>query len=516
MTIKNLKHYESVLGDLLPELRACDEFENLVVRDLRLDSREISNGAVFVALSGQRVNGEHYIESAIQAGAVAVFKQLPVDSEERFSVELVSGVPVVSVANLLERLSEIAASFFDHPSQKVQLVGITGTNGKSTCVTLLERAWNALNLQAGSIGTLGFGPIDGAYVETGMTTPDAITVQRILANLSDSGCEKVAMEVSSHGISLGRASAAVFEQAVITNISHDHLDFHGSFEAYVESKLSFVREPRALAPVINWDDEQLQVFVKSLPERKFIRVSLRDRNVEVYPLDVSFSLRGLTARIVTPWGSGVLRSPLLGEFNLSNLLQVLAVLCSQGASLTQALSVLAKIDGAKGRMERVLVKSTSVSALPSVFVDYAHTPDGLEKALDVLKAHSTGRVSVVFGCGGDRDKDKRELMGRIAASLADAIIVTTDNPRTEAPENIAKDILRGIPADASVERIDDRAEAIRYAVEKAAPNDVVLIAGKGHETYQLVADKVLEFSDFQAANQALYARIDADRKAVSS
>ncbi len=485
------------LATLLPGMSLSPALAGTPVKGLCLDSRLIEPGQLFIAIPGASADGRDYLHHVLASGAVAALAEADgLDFQDPL---------VIPVEGLNRQLSELAGRFYGDPSASLSLTGITGTNGKPTCSLLLTQLFSLAGYPAGVIGTLGCGVArDGqvALTETGMTTPDAITLQSLLADFVNASVDRVAMEVSSHSLDQCRVSALEFDTAVFTNLSRDHLDYHGDLVSYAHAKSRLFTLPGLVHAVINIDDPVgAEMTLQLPPSVALCTYSLCNPAATVYASDITFSASGLQANVITPWGEGLLVSPLLGRFNLQNLLAVLAAACIQGLTLEQVLSVLPDLQSVTGRMEKI---TNGVG--PMVIVDYAHTPAALEQVLLTLREHCKGQLWCVFGCGGDRDRGKRGQMGAIASQLADRTIVTSDNPRSEKPDEIIADIVRGVAAGAAVDAIADRALAIQSAVWEAADVDVVLIAGKGHEHYQLIGAERLPFSDQAQARLALKQR----------
>lgn len=474
---------------------------DVVISDLQLDSRLVGAGALFIALRGQKDDGTRYIDSAVSKGAVAIL----VDSRNLDSLERCP-VPVVGVEQLEEKVSHIAARFFREPSQQLEVVGVTGTNGKTSCCQFIAQSLTRLGIECGVIGTLGYGAV-GGLKETSHTTPDAISVQRMLADLVNQEMTAVAMEVSSHGIDQGRVANVRFDTAVFTNLSRDHLDYHGDMASYGETKRQLFLMPGLKHAVVNIDDEFGHRLADQLPDRLAVyRYGLNRQEADVRCANVELSAKGVRASLTSPWGAGILSSRLVGQFNLSNLLAVFTVLCTQGFSVQQALAAIARLDTVPGRME-----TYGGGSLPVVVVDYAHTPDALETALRALRTLGDGKLWCLFGCGGDRDQGKRVLMGEVAEQLSDELILTNDNPRSESPEQIIEDIKSGLLKSEKVIVELDRAQAIQLAVDKAQQGDLILIAGKGHEAYQEIKGARIAFSDAEQVKQALNIKMAKQR-----
>lgn len=480
---------------------------DLEITDLTLDSRAVTPGAAFIALSGTRTHGIGFAAQAVNAGAAAVLWE-PVDGV--IPPRLPEDVPLIGIPQLAGWLGAISDWFFDAPSVAVRPIGVTGTNGKTTTAHVIAEALQRLNVTSGYAGTLGYGRI-GAVQAGSLTTPDVITVHRQLAELRDQGVRCLAMEVSSHALDQHRVNGVRFETAVFTNLTRDHLDYHGTFEAYGEAKAYLFRWPCLRHTVINIDDAfGRELATRVAHTRLTVYSRTADPTIDAGWRSLDGEVRRLFARRVTAapdgleididgsWGAATLRSRFVGDFNVENLLAVLATLLASDVPLKQAIDALEQCSAPPGRMETITAPNR-----PLTIVDYAHTPDALEKALLAVRKHRTGKLICVFGCGGDRDAGKRPLMGAIAERLADRIIITDDNPRTENGDVIVADILKGLsrPEAAIVER--DRAAAIRRAVDQSAATDVVLIAGKGHEDYQIVGTERRSFSDHEQALKAL-------------
>ncbi|NQD37009.1 UDP-N-acetylmuramoyl-L-alanyl-D-glutamate--2,6-diaminopimelate ligase [Permianibacter sp. IMCC34836] len=442
------------------------------VTRLTLDSRDVQFGDIFIALAGTATDGRKFIADAFARGAVAALTETA-NGDER----------LIAVPNLRMRVSALAAKTYDDASAAMPLYAVTGTNGKTTTSQLLAAALTRLTGPTFVLGTLGYG-LFGELQPGRHTTPDAIALQRLLAEGLKQGARAAAMEVSSHGLDQGRVEALHFRTAIFTNLTRDHLDYHGTMAAYGAAKRRLFVWPALQHAVINADDE----FGRELLADPAITASKYSYGVRAHAIAgiagsvhaerIHYSSDGILAEIVTPWGRKLLQSPLLGEFNLSNLLAALTALCANGFSLDEVAGVLGTVQPIAGRMERF-----GGGEQPLVVVDYAHTPDALEKALMALRLHCHGKVAVVFGCGGDRDKGKRPEMGAIAERFADDVVLSNDNPRSEAPLAIANDIRAGMKAGAGVRFIADRQQAIATVLAELQAGDALLLAGKGHEAY---------------------------------
>ncbi|MET0535039.1 MAG: UDP-N-acetylmuramoyl-L-alanyl-D-glutamate--2,6-diaminopimelate ligase [Steroidobacter sp.] len=483
---------------------------DISITDLTIDSRAVRPGAAFVALPGTRMHGISFADQAVKAGARAILWE-PVEGVTPPRVP--ERVALVAVPQLTRWLGAIADWFFDAPSSTVRTIGVTGTNGKTTTAHVIAAALQQLNVTSAYAGTLGYGRVDALHSGS-LTTPDSITVHRQLAELRDEGARCLAMEVSSHALVQSRVNAVRFDTAVFTNLTRDHLDYHGTLEAYGEAKAHLFRWPCLRYSIVNVDDAFgrelatrvahtcLVALSRSGPIALDARwLSAEGEPKQLFARNVSAGPNGLDITFGGSWGEGTLRSRFVGDFNVENLLAVLATLLTSGVSMQQAIGALENCTAPPGRMETL-----TAPGRPLAIVDYAHTPDALEKALLAVRKHRSGKLVCVFGCGGDRDPGKRPLMGAIAERLADRVIVTDDNPRTENGDVIVADILKGLaqPDKVIVER--DRAAAIARAIADSGAGDVVLIAGKGHEDYQIVGEERRSFSDREQAQLALRRR----------
>lgn len=465
----------------------------LPVYGLQLDSRRVRTGDAFLALPGETHDGRNYIGDAASAGAVAVIAELGVSQQQRRDA---AGIPVVEVEGLAAQLGVIASRFYGQPSQHMTTVGITGTNGKTTTSRVLAQLLRAKGGPCGVIGTLG-AALGNETTEAVNTTPDAVSLQRQLSDWLGLGVQSVVLEVSSHSLVLGRVSGMHFDTAIFTNLTHDHLDFHGDMESYAAAKARLFAWEGLKCAVINRDDPWSEGMIAAMtPGAELIDYGIARHDTALRASEIRYHDSGLEAKIHTPWGDGLLHSPLAGDFNLANMMAAIGAACFSGMALDHALWVISGLEGVNGRMQYVPNERDL-----QLVVDYAHTPDALAKALTALRAHTGGRLHCVFGCGGDRDRDKRPVMGRIAEEHADRLIITSDNPRSEPPLAIIEDIRKGVEGDVEVE--PDRAKAIALAVATAEPGDCVLVAGKGHETYQEVGAERLHFSDAAELRRAL-------------
>jgi UDP-N-acetylmuramoyl-L-alanyl-D-glutamate--2,6-diaminopimelate ligase len=470
------------LRELLEGMARVPGVANRAVRGLQTDSRRVQPGDLFLALPGMVADGRDYLGDAVASGAGAI-------AYETDDGYLLPGAPVPAfgVSGLRHKIGVIADRFYGAPSRRLVVVGVTGTNGKTTCTQLLAQALDQPPRRCAVIGTLG-GGFPGALNASIHTTPDAVTVQRLLAEFLDRGAAHVAMEVSSHALEQGRVNGVRFHVAVFTNLTRDHLDYHGDMTAYGQAKAKLFAHAGLKHAVINHDDD----FGRRLLADVDAPVTCLSYGIEggdVRAREVRPSPEGLWLRVQTPHGETELRSPLIGHFNVYNLLAVLATLLALGVELNDAAARLARAQAPAGRAERF----GGARGLPLVVVDYAHTPDALEKILTALREYTRGKLCCVFGCGGDRDRGKRPVMGGIAERLADVVLLTDDNPRHESGDAIIADIAGGMRAAPRI--IRDRRNAIATAIQAAAEGDIVLIAGKGHEDYQQVGDERRPYSD---------------------
>ena len=487
------------LGDLLAGYADPGALADLRVRGLSLDSRTIKAGDLHVALRGGREHGIAHAASALERGAVAVIAEA---GPELARLDAAFANRVIAVDGLRAKLGGIAARFHGDASRRLRVSGVTGTNGKTSTVQLLGQALDRLGRRAATIGTLGAGFAGSLYVGE-RTTPDVISVQRLLARFLAEGATDIAMEVSSHALDQGRVDGVQFRLAVFTNLTRDHLDYHGSMEAYGAAKQRLFEWPGLAAAVINIDDAFGRRLAASLPATVArLGFAIDQANADVRATGIEAHAHGLRFDLHTPWGEARIESPLLGRFNVSNLLAVAASLGALGHEFAEIRSVLGTLEPVSGRMSRL----GGEAGRPLVVVDYAHTPDALEQALASVRAHCAGVLVCVFGCGGERDAGKRPQMAGIAERLADRVIVTDDNPRAEDGDAIVAAIMQGFrdPAAIVVER--DRHRAIHRAIAEARADDIVLVAGKGHEPYQEIGGRRLPFDDREVARQALEAR----------
>ena len=482
------------LSTLLQGIVEVPSVFDVTIHGLRTDSRRVLRGDAFVALPGSQTAADHYVDAAIDAGATVIM----LDVDALTPCYEYRGALVVPVPALREHLGQIADRFYEHPSRRVRVVGVTGTNGKTSVTSFISQLLGAAGLPCGVLGTLGYG-MPGELSEATHTTPDVVEVNRALFEMARKGARAVAMEVSSHALDQGRVQGVAMIGAVFTNLTRDHLDYHGTMEAYGQAKASLFTREGLHFSVINFDDpfgRQLFEQTEGLCDR--VRYSLHESQTELWLTRFAPTSDGFEADVDGQWGPFNLSAPLLGTFNASNLLAAVAAVLNLGVSVEQVQKAVPSLTPPPGRLE-----SFSGPSGVRVIVDYAHTADALANALTALRPHTRGQLICVFGCGGDRDKGKRPDMAREAEKGADCIILTDDNPRTESPESIIKDMLAGLENEETVKVIHDRGDAIRSAVDMARPGDVVLVAGKGHEAWQERNGKRAPFSDVAHVQEAL-------------
>ncbi|WP_320823454.1 UDP-N-acetylmuramoyl-L-alanyl-D-glutamate--2,6-diaminopimelate ligase [Reinekea sp.] len=464
--------------DWLPE---CHALAGVRAVDLTLDSREVTRGSIFVALKGHVLDGHDFINAALANGAVAILCERPVTLGS-------SAVPICVIDHLADRLGDLSHRFYGSVTEQFSMIGITGTNGKTSTCQYIAQSLDFLGMRCGIIGTNGQG-LWGQLSETRNTTPDVVRLHIELARQRQQGADYCAMEVSSHGLAQGRVAGVRFSSAVFTNLSRDHLDYHGTMATYGNVKWQLMSWPRLHNAIVNIDDAWVQDHLATISADHIYTYSL-ERPATIQALSIRAHEAGIDATVQTPLGSVELNLRLLGRFNLSNALAAFALLLAEQVPLNTAARIISNCSPVKGRMETLRLKYA-----PTVVVDYAHTPDALAKALQACREHVSGRLVVIFGCGGDRDGGKRPQMAQVAGELADFVVVTDDNPRTESSEQIIADICRGFDAASQYQIINDRRQAITQTLASCSATDVVLIAGKGHESYQEIEGVRHPFSD---------------------
>jgi len=460
--------------------------------DMTLDSRKAASGDLFVAVAGHHADGRRFIPQAIAQGVSAVIAEAEGEASDG-DIKEMHGVPVIYLAQLPQRLSALAGRFYGQPGEKQKLIGVTGTNGKTTTTQLLAQWAQRLGETGAVMGTVGNGLL-GQLTAAENTTGSAVEVQHLLQELAQQGATLTAMEVSSHGLVQHRVAALPFAAAVFTNLSRDHLDYHGDMQSYESAKKLLFTDHQVGEMILNADDEAGRRWLATLPDAVAVTM---ENNLQpgchgrwVKAEEITYQDNGAHIRFSSSWGEGEFDSRLMGAFNVSNLLLAFATLLALDYPLADLVRTVPQLQPVCGRMEVF-----SAPGKPTVVVDYAHTPDALEKALEAARLHCKGKLWCVFGCGGDRDKGKRPLMGAIAEQFADVVVITDDNPRSEDPQAIVNDILTGLLEPHRARVVAGRAQAVTNAVLQAQPDDIVLVAGKGHEDYQIVGNRRLDYSD---------------------
>lgn len=482
------------LSTLLQGIVAVPSVFDVTIHGLKTDSREVASGDAFIALSGAKTPADFYVDKAITAGATVIL----LETEQAGECAEHHGALIVPVAGLRGLVGRIADRFFEHPSQRLRLIGVTGTNGKTSVCQYVAQLLRETGTPCGILGTLGYG-MPGSLQPATHTTPDAVQVNRVLSRIVKQEGRAAVMEVSSHALDQGRVDNISMTGAVFTNLTRDHLDYHGSMEAYGAAKARLFEREELHFSVINFDDPfGRQLFEQLEGKCDRVRYSLHEAQTELWLREFRPTDDGFEAEVDGEWGRFVIAVPLMGSFNASNVLAAMATVLTLGVPVDRVQQAVGRLAPPPGRLER-FDGANGVR----VVVDYAHTADALANALAALRPHVDGELICVFGCGGDRDTGKRPDMAREAEKLADRVVVTDDNPRSEHPEAIARDILAGFSDSAKVTVIHDRAEAIQSAIRSATPNDLVLIAGKGHEAYQEIADQKYPFSDAEQVRHNL-------------
>lgn len=475
----------------------------VLIKDIVQDSREVTPGSLFVAVEGLHVDGHKFIPGAIEAGAVAVLT-----TREAEAAGAPAGVPVLTAPNLDEALKEIVPWFYDYPARKMRLVGITGTNGKTTTSYLIRHLLRAAGHRVGLIGTIQ-NMIEEEVIPAHNTTPNIIDLQRLLARMKETGITHVVMEVSSHALDMGRVAGCEYDTAAFSNLTQDHLDYHGTMENYCLAKAKLFDSLSADATaVVNIDDPAGKIMLEHA-RCGHLTYSVKDDAASLWATDIKLTGTGASFAVKGNFGRREIPLKITGLFNVYNVLAAMGCALAEKVPIETITAALPAFKGVPGRFEAIDMGQSF-----GVVVDYSHTPDGLENVLRAAREIDRGRVIVVFGCGGDRDRTKRPIMGRIAAELADVVIVTSDNPRSEDPEAILAEIVPGVKEKIGGKQYEvqaDRRAAICRAIELAAAGDMVLIAGKGHEDYQILKDRTIHFDDREEARNALKALMGGAR-----
>ena len=513
----------------------CDfsgvEKSNLIFKGLSLNSKKVLEDYLFLACAGSSLNsgvrsdgdtkqqeqhGIAYAGDAINRGASCIVWEPTETLNSMPESCVVNGkpdVPLIPVKDLHAKVGEIAARFYEHPSRSVNMIGITGTNGKTSTAHFIAQLIYLMSEESEEtgvqdkgcavIGTLGNG-LYGQLEKSTHTTPDAVTLQALIAQFCEQQANTIVMEVSSHALAQGRVNSIDFDTAVFTNLTRDHLDYHGDMKRYSEEKMKLFQYDSLKRIVVNIDDSFAADIIQQVKARqegaKIYTCSRVDKGADYYAEDIKLDRKGISFNLcIKAKDSKQLRYPLnshlVGDFNIDNLLAAVAVVHLQGYEISKIITAVAKIKTVPGRMEQIVIENMDNENLPLVVIDYAHTPDALEKGLIALRAHTEGSLTCIFGCGGDRDKGKRPLMAQIAEANADSIMVTSDNPRNESAQQIIRDIMVGFKQEQNVSSEVDRKKAINDVLGTSSKNDVIFIAGKGHEDYQEVNGQRIPFSD---------------------
>ncbi|CUR53646.1 UDP-N-acetylmuramoyl-L-alanyl-D-glutamate--2,6-diaminopimelateligase [Serratia symbiotica] len=473
---------------------------NFILNEMISDSRIASIGDIFIAVKGHHTDGRFYISEAINKGVSAIISETS-NNTKHGTISMVHSIPIIYLSNLKKNLSKLAGRFYFQSHKYPRLISVTGTNGKTTITQLLAQWSQLLGEKSAVMGTMGNGLLN-CYYPNKNTTESAVDLQYQLHNLNKKGATFIAIEVSSHGLIQYRVAGLPFSAAIFTNLSHDHLDYHGNMNNYEAAKWKLFNEYHIKKIIINADDPIGQKWLNKLTNSVAVTtknnslVNYNDRYLK--STKINFYKNYTTLNFTSNWGDGKIISPLIGDFNVNNLLLALATLLTLGYPLDQLIKTSHLLKPICGRME--IFKKIKK---PTIIVDYAHTPDALKNVLKTIRIYCKGRLWCIFGCGGDRDKYKRPLMGSIAEKYSDLIIITDDNPRTEKSKNIINDILSGLHISKYVFIIPNRIKAINYAITKAQEKDFILIAGKGHESYQLIGNCYFKYSDRTTVSKLL-------------
>lgn len=480
------------------------------------DSREVKSGDVFCAIIGHEQDGRDYIEQVIRSGAILIIAECESAEEHgtvswtepkatglladtSMTVDSAHAVAIVMFYRLNKHLFELAKTYYQQPQDSMTTIGITGTNGKTSTCQIIAKLLDANKYSCGVIGTNGVGRVDALKAIIN-TTPGATQLHQFFSAFVKDELTHVAMEVSSHALHQGRVTSNLFDIAVYTNLSRDHLDYHQTMTDYAQAKRTIFSGQKNQVAILNGDDEQSQKWLIDWPEQQPVivygrSVLVTNASQYLHAIDIKHHDKGVTFLLNTATESIIVNSPLMADFNIDNLLAAIAVLLTCNLTLEQIIKSISQLSAVDGRME-----TTTTAGKPTAIVDYAHTPDALEKALIACRQHCQGELWVVFGCGGDRDKGKRALMGAVAEQHAEHLIITNDNPRSEIPESIIDDILLGCQSKAKVKVIIDREQAVLWALSQAQPDDFVLLAGKGHEDYIIIGNKRMPYNEREVVN----------------
>ncbi|WP_202078007.1 UDP-N-acetylmuramoyl-L-alanyl-D-glutamate--2,6-diaminopimelate ligase [Caldalkalibacillus salinus] len=476
--------------------QVLNKIEDMEITSIEMDSRKVTAGAMFVCIEGFHVDGHQYVQQAVEKGAKVIVAQKPVQTD----------IPVIIVPDTRRTLAVVADTFYQHPTQKLRVIGVTGTNGKTTVTHLIEQILEDAQHKTGRIGTIG-AKIGNNVEEVANTTPESSELQNVFHRMSGAGCEYAVIEASSHAIHMGRLRGTNIGTAVFTNLTQDHLDYHGTMEEYQRAKgLLFAQLGNTYDPqdrkyaILNADDEA-HTYFRDITPAQVVTYGI-DNHADIRAKNIQLTSQGITFTVEYYKGSETVRLQMLGKFNVYNALAAIAAALVEGISLTSIKHSLAQVKGVPGRLEVV-----DEGQPYTVLVDYAHTPDSLKNVLQTVQEFAIGKVFCVIGCGGDRDRTKRPLMAQIATAHADYAILTSDNPRSEEPQVILNDMKNGLAQTGTPQErytcIVDRQTAIDTAIQQASPGDIVVIAGKGHETYQQLKDETIHFDDREVARQAI-------------
>lgn len=500
--MKNLQNIIDLIMEAIGSVAVYGD-PDVMIADVNFDSRKVTVDSLFICIQGATVDGHNYIGSAIEQGANALLieKDLELLTDNIRELIIKNNIVVLQVASTVQAMQKVVPYFFDYPSKKMFMVGITGTNGKTTVTNMVRKIFTAQNYKVGLIGTINT-MIGEDILPSKNTTPDVVDLQKLFMEMIAKQVTHVVMEVSSHALAQERVAGCEFDVAGLTNVTQDHLDFHKTLTEYTRAKsLLFANlknnSKNHKAYVINGDDQAASLMLEQFNECGYT-YGLKNTN-DIYPLNYELASKGMKVQLATPQGELNLQLATTGLFNVYNLMAAVGIALVSKISLTASEEALQGFVGVAGRFQLV-----EAGQKYSVIVDYAHTPDGLENVLQAAREITRGDLIVVFGCGGDRDRTKRSVMASIAEKLADKIIVTSDNPRTEIPENILLDIEQGFSAGfKNYKKIVDRRMAIQTAIKLAKDTDTILIAGKGHENYQILNDRTIHFDDVEVARELI-------------
>lgn len=491
------------LADLLEGwAKVSTQYKNIGISGLSLDSRNIQSGDLFFALQGQQSHGLEFSKQVIENDAAAIVWD---NSQIAEKIVLPKEIPCIAISSLQQQIGLIASRFYQNPSEKINVICVTGTDGKTSVSQFISQALNKLNISCGVIGTLGYGVYPDLNLSS-HTTPNAICMHAFLKRFYENEVYFAVIEGSSHGLKQGRLNGVVVDTAIFTNLGRDHMDYHKNFDDYADSKRLLFKFPALKNAVVNIDDDFGKQLVNDLDNTiNLVTYSQAEngngRDSHIFAKNTLISNKGINFEIISTWGNASIETNVFGRFNVGNILAAMGALLVNGYSFKDTLKAISSIRTVPGRMELISAKSD----VPSVFIDYAHTPQALSNVLQALQEQCMGDLWCIFGCGGDRDRGKRPLMAEVVERYADHAIITDDNPRTEDPNTIAEDIVVGFSNSTNYQLIHDRKQAITYAIKNASTEDTVLIAGKGHEAVQIINNKSYIFDDKEIASLLLKA-----------